>query len=247
VSDDEVTDEQRKAVHEVLETRAVKAVFQPIVECATGKIFAHECLARPMHDAFSYPPPLFAAAAAEGVAGQLGRLMRQLAVEGCPDEPLFLNVHPSEFADPWLVRPDDPMFAHEHDVYLEITESVPLTHFDYCSTVLAEVRERGVKLAVDDLGAGYSNLKYIADLHPAIVKLDRELITAVHESKRLMRLVRAIVRLCRDQGADVVGEGIETEDEYTAARDLGVHYAQGWLLAKPASPPPGLLIDPMAI
>ena len=158
-----------------------------------------------------------------------------------------LNVHPAEFADPWLVRPDDPMFLHEHDVFLEITESVPLSHFDYCSTVLAEVRARGIRLAVDDLGAGYSNLKYIADLEPAIVKLDRELVTAVHEHKRLMRLVRALVRLCEDQGAEVVAEGIETEDEYVVARDLGVHYAQGWFVARPANPPPPLLVDLMLL
>ena len=71
----------------------------------------------------------------------------------------------------WLVRPDDPIFLHDHDTYIEVTESVPITHFELCLSVIREVRARGgVHLVVDDLGAGYSNLKRIIDLEPRVVK-----------------------------------------------------------------------------
>jgi EAL domain-containing protein (putative c-di-GMP-specific phosphodiesterase class I) len=84
-----------------------------------------------------------------------------------------VNVHPQELNEGWLIRPDDPIFLHDDDVYLEITESVPLTHFDLCLNVLREIRSRGgVHFVIDDLGAGYSNLKSIADLEPRVVKLD---------------------------------------------------------------------------
>ena len=69
--------------------------------------------------------------------GRVGRTIRELAADNCPDAPLFLNIHPNELDEGWLVRPDDPIFAHEHAVYLEITESVPLTHFRFCHGVLA--------------------------------------------------------------------------------------------------------------
>jgi EAL domain-containing protein (putative c-di-GMP-specific phosphodiesterase class I) len=235
------------AAERVVRNRELKVVYQPLVEFKTGRIFAYEVLCRATADEFRSPPELFDAAVAAQCCGELGRILRELAIEGCPDSPLFLNLHPDEFDDRWLVRPDDPCFLHEHPVYLEITESVPLSHYKLCHSVLAELRSKGMKLAVDDLGSGYSNLKYIADLAPEIVKLDRALITAMHENRRLQRLVRSIVQLCQDQGADVVAEGIETVDEFTAVRDLGVHYAQGYFLARPAFPPPQLAVDPMSL
>jgi len=115
---------------------------------------------------------------------------------------------------------------------------VPLSHFSLCRSVLREVNGKGILLAVDDLGAGYSNLRYIADLAPAIVKLDRHLVSGLIHESRLHKLVRAIVRLCADLGAEVVAEGIETESELNAVRDANVRYGQGYLFARPAPTPP---------
>jgi EAL domain-containing protein (putative c-di-GMP-specific phosphodiesterase class I) len=124
-------------------------------------------------------------------------------------------------------------------VYLEITESVPMTHFELCWDVLSDIRTRGnVQLVVDDLGAGYSNLKRIADLEPRVVKLDRELIAGVTRQSRQHRLVAGVVQLCRDLDSQVVAEGIETVEEYEALRDMGIHYGQGYLFARPGFPLP---------
>jgi EAL domain-containing protein (putative c-di-GMP-specific phosphodiesterase class I) len=117
---------------------------------------------------------------------------------------------------------------------------VPLSHFEQCHGVLAEIRARGILLAVDDLGAGYSNLKYIEELNPQVVKLDRQLVAGVRRNSRQEKLVRSIIRLCHDMDAKVVAEGIETLDELAAARDAGADYCQGYLLARPSYPPPDL-------
>src|SRR5690606_19804384 len=138
------------------------------------------------------------------------------------------------------VQPDDPIFRHSEDVYLEITETVPLSHFRLCRDMLNEVRGRGVHLVVDDLGAGYSNLKYIADLHPRVVKLDRGLVAGLTRGSRMFKLVSAIVRLCSELDSRVVAEGIETETELEAVIAAGARYGQGYLLARPAFPPPDL-------
>jgi EAL domain-containing protein (putative c-di-GMP-specific phosphodiesterase class I) len=230
------------AIREVVNGRQVRVVFQPLVDLQTGQTFAYECLVRSTSPHFKSPPALFDAAAANDCAGALGRIIREMAIVECADHPLFLNIHPNEFDEGWLVRPDDPIFLHEHPVYLEITESVPLSHFTLCDTILKEVRGKGINLVVDDLGAGYSNLKYIADLAPEVVKLDRQLIVALHESQRLLALVGSIVRLCEDMGATVVAEGIETMEELRAVASTGAHYAQGYFLARPAHPPPE--VDP---
>ena len=114
-------------------------------------------------------------------------------------------------------------------------------------SVLQELRARcNVELVVDDLGAGYSNLKRILDLEPKVVKLDRELIVNVDRNPRQQRFVASIVRMCVDLDATVVAEGIETGDEFSALRDTGVHYGQGFLFARPAYPMPAVSWPPSA-
>jgi EAL domain-containing protein (putative c-di-GMP-specific phosphodiesterase class I) len=187
----------------VVPSDSLSVVFQPIVSLDTGAVFACEALVRCSVPAYSNPEKLFADASLAGCTGRLGRMNREVALSVCRDLPVFLNVHPSELNEPWLIRPDDPIYTHATDVYLEITETVPFQHFDLCHSVLREIRWRGgVHLVVDDLGAGYSNLKRISDLEPKVVKLDRELIHGLHE------------------------KGIELAEEYTAIRDCGVHYGQ---------------------
>ena len=222
----------------VLRGGELSVVFQPLVELGRQRIFAYEALVRSTSTEYKSPPALFSAAIEADCCGALGRVIRELAIEHCPDYPLFLNIHPNEFDEGWLVQPDDPIFRHEHPVYLEITESVPLSHFHYCHSVLNEIRGKGIMLAVDDLGAGYSNLKYIADLAPEVVKLDRGLVTDLGSDKRRQRLVTSIVRLCVELGARVVAEGLESPDEVQAVVDSGAHFGQGYVLARPSFPPP---------
>ncbi|MCS6798816.1 MAG: EAL domain-containing protein [Myxococcota bacterium] len=216
----------------------LRVVFQPIVDLHGGDVFAYEALVRSTSPHYAGPVALFEHAVGAACAGALGRVIRELAVERCPHMPLFLNVHPNELDEGWLVQPDDPVFRHEHPVYLEITESVPLSHFEFCHSTLAEVRSKGVLLAIDDLGAGYSNLKYIAELSPEIVKLDRGLAHGLHEDRRRQKLVTQLVRLCEELGAEVVVEGIETLEELRAVADSGARFGQGYVFARPEPEPP---------
>lgn len=225
-------------VPSVLSAGHLRVVYQPIVDLRTGAIFAQEALVRSDSPEFESPPALFQAAIRSQCCGALGRIIREIATANCPDFPLFLNIHPNEFDESWLVQPDDPIFTHDRGIFLELTESVPLSHFALCHSVLREIRSKGISIAIDDLGAGYSNLKYIADLTPEVVKLDRGLVANVHRDRRLQVLMRHIVQLCNDLGAKVVGEGIETADELAAIRDAGAHYGQGYFLARPSFPAP---------
>lgn len=227
-----------KPLQEALDRGDIYIAYQPIVDLTTGSTFGYEALARSRAPAWKGPLELIAAAVDTHCMGELGRTLRHMAITGCQTHPLFLNLHPSEFDEGWLVRPDDSITTHPEDIYLEVTESVPISHYRFCRSVLAEIRGKGIKLAVDDLGAGYSNLKYIADLAPEAVKLDRDLITGITGESRLHRLVTAIVRLCEDLGAAVVAEGIETDVELRAVIATGAQYGQGFFLARPAADPP---------
>jgi EAL domain-containing protein (putative c-di-GMP-specific phosphodiesterase class I) len=214
-------------------------VFQPIVDMQTGATFAYEALTRCKWPEFKNPLVLFQQAEAERACGPLGRKIREVAFGRCADAPLFVNLHPHELSDGWLVRPDDPLFFHDRAVYLEITESAAFSYFGLCAGVLKEICSRGgAYLVVDDLGAGHSNLKRIVDLEPHVVKLDLALVRGIEKSRRQQILVRQVVSLCEELGAKVVAEGIETEDELRAVLDTGAHYGQGYLFARPAFPIP---------
>ena len=221
-------------------------VFQPIVRLGTGEVFAYETLVRCGVTGFD-PIALFERAAREGSTGRLGRMIREIAIPVCAGTPIFVNLHPNELGERWLVRPDDPIFSHDHEIYLEITESVPMTHFDLCMSVLREVCGRtGAHLVIDDLGAGYSNLKLIADLEPKVVKLDRALVQDLDRKPRQRTLVSIVVHLCNELGAAVVAEGIETYGEFCAVRDCGAEFGQGYLLARPSFPRPEVTWPPPA-
>jgi EAL domain-containing protein (putative c-di-GMP-specific phosphodiesterase class I) len=228
-----------RGLRSLITAEDLSVVFQPIVHAGNGQIFAYEALVRCRLPRFANPMDLFRRAVDEKCTGRLGRMIREKGLELVTDAPLFLNVHPAELEERWLVRPDDPLYFHSHPVYLEVTEAVPLSHSGICREVLNEVRARGnVMIVVDDLGAGFSNLKHIADLEPKIVKLDRDLVSGIERHPRQRRLVAGIVRLCEDLGAEVLAEGVETVDELHALRDTGMSYLQGYLFARPAFPLP---------
>ena len=230
-------EEEVVAIEEVLEEGALEIVFQPIFDLREGTAFGFEVLTRGQHAMFEDAGKMFDVATASGQVGELGRLQRAEALKLAPRSPLFINIHPGEFDHPLLIRPDDPIFRHTDDVYLEITESAPLSYFEQCIHVLGELRKKGMRLAIDDFGAGFSNIKYISDLNPDIVKLDRELITGVKEGSRQFLLLESVVRLCKDMGAKVVAEGIETPAELVLVERAGVDFCQGYLLGRPARDP----------
>ena len=222
-----------------LNAKSLDIHFQPIVDLRARRIFAQEALVRCNVPGLERPEALLRRATEEESMGRLGRMIRDATFSRVDSQRLFVNIHPEELSSRWLIRPDDPLCLFEGELYLEITESAAFDYFELCANVLKEICARtGAKLVVDDFGAGYSNLKRVVDLEPSIVKLDRALITGIDRNRRQQVLVEQLVATCTALGAEVVAEGIETEGEYRAVVDCGVRFGQGYLLARPAYPPP---------
>jgi EAL domain-containing protein (putative c-di-GMP-specific phosphodiesterase class I) len=235
----ELRDPKRNRPINSLTADDISVAYQPIVDLATGQLFALEALVRCKIEAYTDPTELFKQAIKEDSCGYLGRAIREVVFANEMHTRLFINIHPAELASHWLVRPDDPLCFHRQEVYLEITESAVIEYYDLCLNVLKEVCSRNnAHLVIDDLGAGYSNLMRLVDLYPSIVKLDLTLARQLDQNKRKQILVRHLVDLCLELGAKVVVEGIETIEELKAVRDTGAHYGQGYLLACPSHPAP---------
>ena len=222
-----------KSLPEVLVTGEIYVVFQPMVDLQRGGLFGHEALVRSTSWVFQSPEQLLAASLESGCCGLLGRLIRQVAVADCPNSALFLNVHPHELEEGWLLRDDEAMYASDNPIFLELTENAPIHDLVEGRDVLRELRKRSISLALDDLGAGYSNIRNIAELVPDVVKLDRGLVSNLAKERRMRVLVEAVVRMCNALGARVVAEGVESAEEANALRDCGTHFAQGYFYGRP--------------
>jgi EAL domain-containing protein (putative c-di-GMP-specific phosphodiesterase class I) len=119
-------------------------------------------------------------------------------------------------------------------IIFELTENERVLNRDHLRSIITEYRRQGFKVAIDDLGAGYSGLNLLADLPVDIVKLDMELIRGLPLRPRALQIVRHLVELAASLGTTIIAEGIETADELLAVRDCGVSLVQGYLIAKPA-------------
>ena len=123
-----------------------------------------------------------------------------------------------------------------HRLVIEITEHVAISDYDVQNEALKSLRERGVRLAVDDTGAGYASLSHVLQLRPDIIKIDRSLIARLPTDPARRSLVTALVLLALDIGATVTGEGVEEEAaELETLATLGVGFAQGYFLARPTA------------
>jgi EAL domain-containing protein (putative c-di-GMP-specific phosphodiesterase class I) len=170
----------------------------------------------------------------------VGRKVRALSSDAyaarADDVALFVNLHPEDLDDLDLVADDAPLSKIASRVVLEVTERSSLERCAGLTERIARLRSMGFRLAVDDIGAGYSGLTSFTELMPEIVKIDMSLVRDVHKSALKQRTIGALCRLCRDVGTLVVGEGVETIDERDALVSLGCDLLQGYLIGRPARP-----------
>ncbi len=214
--------------------------FQPIVSLGRGgAVVAYEALVRSHDAALSSPPKLFERAASAGRRLELARAIRErcaaAVVELPPAVSLFVNVDALDLLDPELFRPDSAFCRSAKTVVLEITEREGLEQIKDITERVHALRALGFRIAVDDLGAGYSGLSSIALLEPEYVKLDMSLTRDIAASPIKRRLVSSMTDACRDLGIHLIAEGVENEGEARALGALGCDLAQGYYVGRPSA------------
>lgn len=218
----------------------IAMAFQPIVQFNERRAFAYEALLRTSAADIKGPGELLGMAEDLGRVHDLGRAVRanvaRVLNEQDPGADIFVNLHPADLADEELYAPGAPLTAHARRVVLEITERASVSNEEKLSEQIRSLRELGYRVAVDDLGAGYSGLTTLARVQPEFVKLDGSLVRNINNSSVHRLVVTAVSDLARELGLQVVAECIETQQELDTLRALGIELLQGYLFAKPAPP-----------
>lgn len=223
----------------VLEHGSFHPVFQPIYALDDGRLLAVEALTR--FDAEPSQPPnvWFEQAEQLGMGRELDLAAADAALRAARRLPagvsVHLNVGPATLRDHGLLQLLDSHRARE--VVVEITEYAVIDDHAHVAPARQRLREHGVRLAIDDVGAGFASLRHVVRLAPEIVKLDMTLSRDVRKDPVLAALAEALVGFCARTGCVLVVEGIEEASDLNAWRKLGAHAAQGYLLARPGPLP----------
>lgn len=120
-------------------------------------------------------------------------------------------------------------------IVLEITEHSTVQDYDKLEYTLRPLRARGMRLAVDDAGAGHSSFRHILRLQPEYIKLDISLTRNIDADPARRALAAALIGFASETGSELIAEGVETEAELATLRALGIHKAQGYLLGRPGT------------
>ncbi len=228
----------------LIRDRAIRPMFQPIVDLNDGMIIAYEALCRPLPDrGFAHADDLFQTADDLNMLWELEQVTRAAAMDAASDWPrdvrLFLNTSPSVFADDRFTRVlrEDLAVARgltTDQIVLEITERSGTDFGDRLLNQVTLAKECGFNVAVDDAGAGTSGLNRMMQIRPHWIKLDRQLVAGIDQDSLRQNLVRSFVHFARMSGVSVIAEGIEKDAELATLMGLGIRFGQGYFLARPA-------------
>ncbi len=227
--------ESRTWIDDLLFNSAFKPVFQPIVQLADGAVVGMEALSRFESDENMGVQEIFQKVEEAGLGPELELVTMAKALEDYEDlkPPVFLTVNasPELICDPRFMEllPENGLDR----IVLEVTEHGQARDEDILHRSICELIAAGVKIAIDDVGAGYSGLLRIAKLKPDLLKIDRSLVFGIASNPAQQAIVSSLVHLARDMRCMLLGEGVETEEDAVMLRKLGVDLAQGWLYGKP--------------
>jgi DNA-binding NarL/FixJ family response regulator/EAL domain-containing protein (putative c-di-GMP-specific phosphodiesterase class I) len=219
----------------IAEDEGLRMIFQPIVELDSGRMYGLEALARFDLEPRRTPDVWFHRAAMLGLGVDLELAAVRAAVAQVDELPsdaaLSINVSPDTIASPRLA---EALGSAASRIILELTEHAPVDEYGPLLSALAPLRSAGLRVAVDDAGAGFSSLRHILRLEPTLIKLDITLCRSIDSDPRRQALADLLAVFAQDIGADLVAEGIETQSELDTLRSFNVRYGQGYLLAKGA-------------
>ncbi|MDB5893767.1 MAG: diguanylate phosphodiesterase [Rhodoferax sp.] len=213
--------------------------YQPIVDLASGGIFAHEALVR---GPAGEPAPSVLGRVNEENRYRFDQACRVKAIKTAAalamPSMLSINFMPNAIYRPEVCIRTTLEASRTHGfavdrIIFETVEGERVNDAKWLAEVLREYKRIGFLTAIDDFGAGFAGLNLLADFQPDIVKLDMDLVRHIDQSPARRAIVRGVSRICEELGIRIIGEGVETIDECQCLQDLGISLIQGYLFSKP--------------
>jgi len=231
---EEELEQRRSQIHRFLSGDGLTMAFQPILELRTGSMVGIEALARFRSLSLRAPNEWFAEAVQLelGVQLELATIREAMrALSKLPDD-VYLSLNASPRA---AMSPDLPKALGElaKRIVVEITEHEAIADYADLMKALATLRAAGVRIAIDDAGAGFASLRHTLQIAPDIVKVDISLVRDIDKDRGRRALASALISFSDEMDMDIIAEGIETKEEMDTLLELGVRFGQGFYLAKP--------------
>lgn len=234
----------------LLENR-LQTWFQPIVPSENpASVYAFECLSRGIsrENCIISPVEMFEIAKQAGLIFYLDRTARIAAIRNArarniSGADIFINFTPNAIYEPAFclrttIKAVEEAGLDPARIVFEVVESDEIRDIDHLAKLLDYYRRQGFRIALDDLGAGYTSMHLISAVRPDFVKLARELVHGIDADAYKGKITASLLELCRTLDISTIAEGVETEAEWRWLRDNGADYQQGYLFARPAPEPP---------
>lgn len=230
----------------LIQTGAFVSHLQPILHAQSGELYGYESLLRSADQEIS-PYHLFQTAQKTNMQSALDKKAREAAIKARVNQipagiKSFINFLPSTIYNPeyCLKHTFDIVKKYDvspEDLVFEVVETEKIEDMNHLKNILDAYRKNGMKVALDDLGAGFATLEILRELHPDFVKIDRNYISDCHENLEKHDFLANVINLGRKLNIQVLGEGVEKEEEFEFLKELGIDFVQGYLFGKPALKP----------
>jgi diguanylate cyclase (GGDEF)-like protein len=238
------------SLRHAVERGELRLHYQPKVDVITGRIAGVEALLRWLHPELGMLPPIRFIPLAEetGLIVLIGRWVLNTACAqsmawqraGLPPISMAVNVSPRQFSDEQLLSSIDNALASSgldpKLLQIEITESMVMLNVERAVRVLDAIQSRGVRIAIDDFGAGYSSMSMLKQFPIDTIKIDSSFIRDLPDSSLDKAIAKAIINLGKALGLTIVGEGVETVEQDKFLRDHACDEIQGFLFSHPVPP-----------
>jgi EAL domain-containing protein (putative c-di-GMP-specific phosphodiesterase class I) len=239
--DDRDVDELReRTILRVVEERLIDVVFQAVVDLDDGVTVGYEALAR-FPGSQRSPAEWFAEAERGGLRGKLEIAAAERALDAAagliPERFLSLNLSPDAGTMTELLGRLEG--SRPGQVVIELNEQAPMEDYRGVALALGELRERGVRLALDDAGAGDASLRHVVRLAPDFIKLAGNVTRGVDGNRARRAVAAGLIGCAGELDAAIVAKGVETAAQADGLRGLGARFGQGYHFARPAAIPAG--------
>ncbi|WJH37134.1 EAL domain-containing protein [Paenibacillus sp. CC-CFT747] len=232
----------------IIQENQFTSFLQPILSLREDRITAYECLLRPSPEGSSFRPfELFETARETGLHSFLDRSARISAIETTArllerGIKRFVNFLPSSIYNPnyclsHTFAAIDRLEQDPQDFVFEVVETEKIEDIRHLQTIFEVYKKNGMKVALDDVGSGFSTIEVMRRLEPDYVKIDRGLVDHCDEDESKQEEIRRIRELAHSYGGQVLAEGIERNEELAFCRSIGLDLAQGYLIGKPSDKP----------